>query len=69
MVVVMVIMVDKVPVVLMHMRGDPASMNSLCDYGEDVVGGVADELLQQLRKADDAGIPRLFAPYLPYSPP
>ena len=66
---VVIVVVDKVPVVLMHMRGDPASMTSLCDYGEDVVGGVADELLQQLRKADDAGIPRLIAPCLPYSPP
>lgn len=28
------------PYVAMHMRGTPATMDSLCDYGEDVVGAV-----------------------------
>jgi dihydropteroate synthase len=45
------------PVVLMHMRGTPADMQSRAVYG-DVVGEVARELEEALRRADAAGIPR-----------
>jgi dihydropteroate synthase len=41
--------------VLMHMRGDPATMNSLTDY-EDVVSQVRDHLGERIRAALDAGI-------------
>jgi dihydropteroate synthase len=43
------------PVVLMHMRGDPATMQSLTDYG-DVAVDVANELADRLRHAEEAGI-------------
>jgi len=45
-----------VPVVLMHMRGTPADMQSRAVYG-DVVAEVADELGQALARAAAAGIP------------
>jgi len=45
-----------VPVVLMHMRGTPADMQSRAVYG-DVVAEVADELRQALARAAAAGIP------------
>ena len=41
--------------VLMHMRGEPATMTSLTDYG-DVVGDVRVYLSDRLRAAADAGI-------------
>ena len=43
------------PVVLMHMRGTPATMASLAQYG-DVAGDVAAELAARLRAAEAAGI-------------
>lgn len=43
--------------VLMHMRGTPATMQSLTDYG-DVVEDVAAELAASLARADGAGIAR-----------
>ncbi len=43
------------PVVLMHMRGTPASMNALAHYG-DVVAEVRDELLERVAAARQAGI-------------
>jgi dihydropteroate synthase len=46
-----------VPVVLMHMRGTPADMQSRAVYG-DVVADVARELGEALARADAAGIPR-----------
>lgn len=44
-----------VGVVIMHMRGSPATMGSLTDYG-DVVAEVAGELEDRLRLARNAGI-------------
>lgn len=46
-----------VPVVLMHMRGTPADMQSLASYG-DVVADVARELGASLARAEAAGISR-----------
>jgi len=43
--------------VLMHMRGTPATMQGLTDYG-DVVDDVAAELGEALARADAAGIAR-----------
>ena len=50
----------KVPIVLMHMRGNPQSMQDLTDYEDQggVVDGVVDALLERSRAAEDAGIPR-----------
>ncbi|KAJ2783283.1 trifunctional dihydropteroate synthetase [Coemansia javaensis] len=51
----------KCPYILMHMRGTPASMAQLADYGEydgDVVRGTRFELAQRVRRALDAGVPR-----------
>ncbi len=45
------------PVVLMHMRGDPASMEGLAVY-DDVVLDVRRELSARLAEAERAGIPR-----------
>ena len=44
-------------VCLMHMRGEPASMMALADYG-DVVSEVGDFLAQRAEAALEAGIPR-----------
>jgi dihydropteroate synthase len=44
------------PVVLMHMRGTPADMQSRAVYG-DVVAEVAQELVQALERAAAAGVP------------
>ncbi|HET7753620.1 MAG TPA: dihydropteroate synthase [Anaeromyxobacteraceae bacterium] len=46
-----------VPVVLMHMRGSPADMQSRAVYG-DVVEDVARELLGALARAEAAGVRR-----------
>lgn len=48
----------QVPLVLMHTRGLPDTMNSLAEYKTDVVEEVCSELDEQLQKAADAGIPR-----------
>jgi dihydropteroate synthase len=45
-----------VPVVLMHMRGTPASMQDRAVY-RDLLGEVADELRQAMARAEAAGIP------------
>ena len=47
----------RAPVVLMHMRGTPATMNSLNEYG-DIGRDVASELQAQLAAALAAGIAR-----------
>ena len=44
-----------VPVVIMHMRGTPADMQSHTDY-EDVVGDVRRELGERVRAAEETGI-------------
>ena len=44
-----------VPVVIMHMRGTPADMQSHTDY-EDVVGDVRREIGERVRAAEEAGI-------------
>ena len=46
-----------VPIILMHIRGNPQTMQSLTDY-EDVVAEVAYFLSVQVNKAIAAGIPR-----------
>src|SRR5205823_9582708 len=43
-------------VVLMHMRGDPSTMQQLTEYG-DVVGEVRDYLAERLQAAVGTGIP------------
>ena len=43
-------------VVLMHMRGTPATMAGLSGYGDDLPGEVAAELLVRLHDALDAGV-------------
>ncbi|KAJ1816974.1 trifunctional dihydropteroate synthetase, partial [Coemansia sp. RSA 2599] len=51
----------KCPYILMHMRGDPATMSTMNDYGEydgDVVRGTRFELAQRVRAALDHGVPR-----------
>jgi len=45
------------PVVLMHMRGEPATMNDLAVY-DDVIGEVKNELQQRVEAALTAGIRR-----------
>jgi dihydropteroate synthase len=46
----------RVPYILMHMRGTPATMSAMCDYPEGVIAGVMRELSVRLAKATDAGI-------------
>ncbi|KAJ2081222.1 trifunctional dihydropteroate synthetase [Coemansia sp. RSA 988] len=49
------------PYVLMHMRGDPSTMESMNDYSEycgDVVRGTRFELAQRVRAALDHGVPK-----------
>jgi dihydropteroate synthase len=45
------------PIVLMHTRGTPETMNSLCQYG-DVVKDVTKELEDRVAAAEEAGIRR-----------
>jgi dihydropteroate synthase len=55
-----------VPMILMHMRGNPKTMQSLTNYtknvGQDenngVLSGVVSELMDRSKAAEDAGIPR-----------
>ena len=44
--------------VLMHMRGNPATMNTLTSYPDGVINGVGSELLERVRDAEKAGIRR-----------
>jgi dihydropteroate synthase len=46
-----------VPIVLMHMRGTPKTMQSMTEY-EDVVADVARTLMERSQAAECAGIPR-----------
>ncbi|KAH6634558.1 Dihydropteroate synthase-like protein [Chaetomium sp. MPI-SDFR-AT-0129] len=46
---------------LMHMRGTPATMNSLATYPDaegGLIGGIARELVARVRAAEDAGVRR-----------
>ena len=44
--------------ILMHMRGTPATMNTLTAYPDGVIKGVGSELLGRVRDAEKAGIRR-----------
>jgi len=46
-----------VPVILMHMRGTPRTMQSMTEY-DDVVKDVSNKLQERIRAAEKAGIPR-----------
>jgi 2-amino-4-hydroxy-6-hydroxymethyldihydropteridine diphosphokinase / dihydropteroate synthase len=46
------------PIVMMHMRGDPSTMNTLTSYPQGVIQGVGEELLQRVKAAEAAGIGR-----------
>lgn len=46
----------KTPYILMHMRGTPATMQSLTDYPDGVVTGVTVELRRALDRLDELGI-------------
>ena len=43
---------------MMHMRGTPETMNSLASYPDGVIETVGRELLERVRKAEEAGIRR-----------
>ncbi len=47
----------KVPLILMHIRGNPKTMQSLTDY-QDVVAEVAEFLKMQVAQATTSGIPK-----------
>lgn len=44
-------------IILMHMRGDPHTMTQLTDYPDGVIAGVAQELGDRVRAANEHGIP------------
>lgn len=44
--------------ILMHMRGNPETMNSLTSYPNGVINGIATELNERVQKAMEAGIRR-----------
>lgn len=46
------------PIILMHMRGTPATMTSLTSYPEGVIPTIGQELLGRVRAAEEAGIRR-----------
>lgn len=39
-----------------HMRGNPKTMDSLCDYGGDVTGGVCQGLKERIHACEKAGV-------------
>jgi 2-amino-4-hydroxy-6-hydroxymethyldihydropteridine diphosphokinase/dihydropteroate synthase len=43
---------------LMHMRGTPANMNTLADYPDGLIETIANELVQRVAEAEEAGIRR-----------
>ena len=54
-----------VPMIIMHMRGNPKTMQSLTNYNDDATDGgngvvaiVARELMQRSAAAEEAGVPR-----------
>lgn len=46
----------KVPYIMMHMRGTPSTMQSLCDYPQGVAAGVVKELSAKVNRLTLAGI-------------
>lgn len=44
------------PYILMHMRGTPATMQTLTEYGDDVTASVISELQRQVRRFEQAGV-------------
>lgn len=48
----------QVPLVVMHTRGTPETMNSLTTYKDEVTEEICAEITDQLTKATDAGIAR-----------
>lgn len=44
------------PYILMHMRGNPSTMQSLCDYDEGVTYGVIKELSGKVAALEEAGV-------------
>lgn len=47
----------RVPIIIMHMRGTPETMQSMTEY-ENVLSEVSKELMRQSRAAEECGIPR-----------
>lgn len=45
-------------VILMHMRGTPSTMTKLTSYPNGVIEGVASELAERVRAAEEAGVRR-----------
>jgi 2-amino-4-hydroxy-6-hydroxymethyldihydropteridine diphosphokinase / dihydropteroate synthase len=45
-------------IIMMHMRGNPATMSSLTSYPEGIIQGVGQELLERVKAAEAAGIAR-----------
>lgn len=39
-----------------HMRGNPKTMDSLCDYGGDVIGGVCEGLKKRVQACEKVGV-------------
>lgn len=56
----------KTPYVLMHMRGNPKTMQSLCDY-EDLVQDIISELQPKITKLKNAGVPLVIDPGFGFS--
>ncbi|KAG5439105.1 hypothetical protein PCANB_001404 [Pneumocystis canis] len=48
----------KIPICIMHMRGNFSTMDNLTDYGTDIVKQITIELRQLLACAENSGIPR-----------
>lgn len=46
----------QVPYILMHMRGTPKTMQSLCQYEGRVADDVLDEMMKQLKKVKELGL-------------
>ena len=47
-----------VPIILMHMRGNPKTMNSLAEYGGDLIETIGQELSVRVNEAIRSGIRR-----------
>ncbi|KAG5518848.1 hypothetical protein PMAC_002379 [Pneumocystis sp. 'macacae'] len=48
----------RVPICIMHMRGDFSTMDNLTDYGTDIIKQITKELEELLTFAESSGIPR-----------